>query len=77
MQEYEAADRCIDRLLQMEPNNYQAKQLKDLIVKKLTRGYNHYSACILLKSQEGTVVYCKLPKIESTCSRLSEQYLVD
>ena len=37
-QEYESADRCIDRLLQMEPNNYQAKQLKELIVKKLTRG---------------------------------------
>jgi fission 1 protein len=37
LQEYESADRCIDRLLQMEPNNYQAKQLKELIVKKLTR----------------------------------------
>ena len=38
LQEYESADHCIDRLLQMEPNNYQAKQLKELIVKKLTRG---------------------------------------
>lgn len=38
VQEYESAERCIDRVLQMEPNNYQAKQLKELIIKKLRRG---------------------------------------
>ena len=37
-QEYELAARCVDRVLQMEPNNYQAKQLKDLITKKIRRG---------------------------------------
>ena len=28
----------MDRVLQMEPNNYQAKQLKELITKKIRRG---------------------------------------
>ena len=37
-QEYEVAERCVNRVLQMEPNNYQAKQLKDLITKKIRRG---------------------------------------
>ena len=31
-QEYELAARCVDRVLQMEPNNYQAKQLKDHLI---------------------------------------------
>ena len=39
LQEYESAEICVDRILQMEPNNYQAKQLKELIIKKLRRGY--------------------------------------
>ena len=53
MQEYESADRCVDRLLQMEPNNYQAKQLKELIVKKLRRGQH------LLRSVSWLIeVYC-------------------
>ena len=38
MQEYESAERCVDRILQMESNNNQAKQLKELIIKKLRRG---------------------------------------
>ena len=38
VQEYESAERCVDRVLQMEPNNYQAQQLKELIIKKLRRG---------------------------------------
>ena len=37
-QEYELAESCVDRVLQMEPNNYQAKQLKECIAKKLKRG---------------------------------------
>ena len=41
MQEYESAERCVDRVLLMEPNNYQAKQLKELIVKKLRRGMHN------------------------------------
>lgn len=38
VQEYEEAQNCIDRVLQMEPTNYQAQQLKALITKKITRG---------------------------------------
>lgn len=45
LQEYESAERCVDRILQMEPNNYQAKQLKELIIKKLRRGY-YLHTCI-------------------------------
>jgi fission 1 protein len=37
LEEYESAERCVDRVLLMEHNNYQAKQLKELIVKKLRR----------------------------------------
>ena len=29
----ELAEQCVDHVLQMEPNNYQAKQLKELITK--------------------------------------------
>ncbi|XP_064390012.1 mitochondrial fission 1 protein-like [Halichondria panicea] len=35
LEEYEDADKCVARVLQMEPNNYQAKQLKTLINKKI------------------------------------------
>ena len=38
MQEYEASCSSVDRVLQMEPNNYQAKQLKQLVQKKIRRG---------------------------------------
>ena len=37
-QEYEEAERCVDRVLQMEPTNRQANQLKKLIVKKIRKG---------------------------------------
>ena len=37
LEEYELAEQCVDRVLQMEPNNYQAKQLKKLITKKIRR----------------------------------------
>ena len=37
-QEYEEAERCVDRVLQMEPTNRQAKQLKELVTKKIRRG---------------------------------------
>jgi hypothetical protein len=37
-QEYEEAERCVDRILQMEPSNRQANQLKQLITKKIRRG---------------------------------------
>lgn len=37
-QEYEASQSCVNRVLQMEPNNYQAKQLKELVQKKIKRG---------------------------------------
>ena len=51
MQEYESAERCVDRVLLMEPNNYQAKQLKELIVKKLRRGIYILSVYIQDKMQ--------------------------
>ena len=38
VQEYEAAQSCVDRVLQMEPNSRQANQLKQLISKKIKRG---------------------------------------
>lgn len=38
VQEYEASQSCVDRVLQMEPNNNQAKQLKQLVSKKMRRG---------------------------------------
>ena len=38
VQEYEASQSCVDRVLQMEPNNMQAKQLKQLVSKKIRRG---------------------------------------
>ena len=44
MQEYESAERCVDRVLLMEPNNYQAKQLKELVVKKLRRGIHIWAS---------------------------------
>lgn len=37
LEEYEEAKNCTDRVLQMEPNNRQAKQLSQLISKKLKR----------------------------------------
>ena len=48
-QEYEEARNCIDRVLQMEPSNYQAQQLKALINKKITRGTNSYLDCYMFK----------------------------
>ncbi len=38
VQEFESAETCVDRVLHMEPNNHQAKQLKELITKKMRRG---------------------------------------
>ena len=38
----------MDRVLQMEPNNYQAKQLKKLITKKIRRGTSLVSSPRLL-----------------------------
>lgn len=38
IKEYEAAEKCVNRVLHMEPHNYQAKQLKTLINKKIKKG---------------------------------------
>ncbi len=45
VQEYEASQSCVDRVLQMEPNNSQAKQLKQLVSKKIQRGGDIRHAC--------------------------------
>lgn len=37
LEEFEEADSCVDRVLQMEPNNLQAKTLKQLITRKIRR----------------------------------------
>ena len=43
LEEFEEADSCVDRVLQMEPNNLQAKTLKQLITRKIRRGGDLYT----------------------------------
>ena len=71
MQEYESAESCVDRVLQMEPNNYQAKQLKALAVKKIRRGeLAHYLRCsysVRILYSDTLVVCCTVDVVHVVC----------
>ena len=74
MQEYESAESCVDRVLQMEPNNYQAKQLKALAVKKIRRGelthvpnYVRYSYSVRILYCDTLVVCCTVDVVHVVC----------
>ena len=49
LQEYELSRSCVDRVLQMEPKNMQAKELKQLVEKKIRRGTVVWHELCILK----------------------------